>query len=267
MDTIKLFVGTSPGGFDYEAEAVFAWTATKLSSLPIFITWMRQAKTGPYSGWNGGKRSITPFSGFRWSCPAMCGFEGRSLYADVDVIWFADLKELWTQDIPGVLVCKKSNKPHGKLKTCVTLFDNAKAKGHIPTLDKLKAMADPQGALSKYFMQNDHLASHYERGNWNAFDMAGYELDDPLLKACHYTRLEHQVHLKHAITRLKEQGKSHWYTGPVGPHPRPELQDRFDQLLIEAKAAGYTYESFGYESGVEISRRNFTYTHSQVAHA
>lgn len=264
-DTIRVFAGTSPNGEDYEAEAVFAFSLAKHSSSQIDVTWMRQAKTGPYSGWSGGKRSITPFSGFRWSCPAMCGFEGRSLYADVDVIWFHDASELWNQEIPGVLVCKKSNKPHGKLKTCVTLFDNAKAKGHVPPLDQLKAMADPQGTLSKYFMIKDHLASNYESGSWNVFDLAGYELDDPRVKAVHYTRLEHQLHLKHAIPRLKAQGKQHWYTGPVGPHPRPELQARFDELLEGAKAAGFTYESFGYGSGVEISRRNFTYTHSKVS--
>ena len=43
-DVIRLFIGTSPNGEDYEAEAVAAYTAQKYSSLPLEITWMRQAK-------------------------------------------------------------------------------------------------------------------------------------------------------------------------------------------------------------------------------
>jgi hypothetical protein len=72
--------------------------------------------------------------------------------------------------------------------------------------------------------------------------------------------MEHQVHLKHAIARLQAQGKSHWYMGEVFAHPSAELQAHFDAMLVEAQTAGLTYESFHYGSGVEISRRNFTYT-------
>lgn len=259
-DTVRIFAGTSPNGEDYEAEAVFAFSLAKHSSLPVDITWMRQSKKGPYSGWRCA-RNRTPFSGFRWSGPAMCDFKGRSLYADVDVIWCADIAQLWNQDIAGVLVCRKSKKIHGKLKTCVTLFDNERANGHVPTLDDLKKMEDPQGTLSKYFQMRDELTGNYADGDWNSLDLGGYELDDPRVKAIHYTRMEHQLHLKHAIPRLKAQGKSHWYTGPVFAHPRPELQARFDHLLEEAKSAGFTYESFGYGFEVEISRRNFTYSH------
>ena len=98
-ETIRLFIGTSPQGEDYEAEAVAAYTAQKFSSLPIEITWMRQAKSGPYAGWRGMTHGVTPFSSFRWSPPAMCGFQGRAIYTDVDFVFHADLAELWNEDI------------------------------------------------------------------------------------------------------------------------------------------------------------------------
>ncbi len=258
-DTIKLFVGTSPNGEDYEAEAVLAYSARKHASLPIDITWMRQGRSKIYSGWACAS-GRTPFSHFRWSPPAATGYAGRAIYCDVDFIFFGDLAELWREEIPGALVCRKSKKPGGKLKTCCMLFDCAAAKGHVPDLPALKAMPDPQGHLSKYFQQHDALTSSYQSGDWNALDLGGYDLDDPRVKAVHYTRMEHQLHLKHAIARLAAQGKSHWYGGPVFAHPRPELQARFDALLAEAQADGYTFESFGYGTGVEIARRNFTYS-------
>lgn len=256
-DTIRLFVGTSPNGEDYEAEAVLAWTAQKFSSLPVEITWMRQAKSGPYSGWRLGA-GRTPFSAFRWSPPAMCGFEGRAVYVDVDFVFHADLAELWRENIPGVLVTKRQ-KDAGKLKSGCILFDCAKAKGHVPDLDGLRRLDDPHGTVENYFKARPELVSTYATGDWNAID--AFDLSNPRIKATHYSRMEHQVHLPHAIARLKAQGKSHWYTGDVFKHPNAALQAHFDAMLAEAQAAGLTYESFQYGSGVEISRRAFTYKH------
>lgn len=256
-DVIRLFIGTSPQGEDYEAEAVAAYTAQKFSSLPIEIVWMRQAKKGPYSGWRMGS-GRTPFSAFRWSLPAMCGFQGRAIYTDVDFVFHGDLAELWREDIPGVLVTKRP-KPSGKLKTCCILFDCAKAKGHVADIDGLRQFDDPQGYYSNYFKDRPALVSNFQSGDWNAID--AFDLSNPCIKATHYSRMEHQVHLPHAIARLKAQGKSHWYTGPVFAHPNASLQQHFDTMLAEAKAQGLTYESFEYGSGVEISRRNFTYKH------
>lgn len=263
-ETIRLFLGTSPNGEDYEAEAVAVYTARKFSSLPLEITFMRQSKKGPYSGWRSCSKGVTPFSGFRWSIPAMCNFEGRGLYTDVDFVFHADLAELWREEIPGVIVTKRP-KPAGKVKTCCTLFDCAKAKRHIETLDGLRKMTDPQGHYSNYFKDRPELVNHYASGDWNAHD--AFDLSNPRIKATHYTRIESQLHLKHAIPRLRAQGRSHWYTGEVFAHPNPALQLHFDAMLEEAKAAGLTYESFQYGSGVEISRRNFTYSHHKGTEA
>jgi hypothetical protein len=262
-DTIRLFIGTSPNGEDYEAEAVAAYTAQKFSSLPIEITWMRAAKKGPYSGWKLAS-GRTPFSSFRWSPPAMCEFQGRAIYTDVDFVFHADLAELWAEEIPGVIVSKRP-KPAGKIKTCCTLFDCAKAQRHVADLAGLRKMDDPQGHYTNYFKDRPDLVSNFQSGDWNAID--NFDLSNPRIKATHYSRMEHQVHLKHAIKRLRTLGQSHWYQGEVFEHPNQDLQRHFDAMLIEAQAAGLTYESFEYGSGVEISRRNFTYAHHKGTQA
>jgi hypothetical protein len=194
----------------------------------------------------------------------MCGFAGRGIYTDVDFVFHGDLTELWTEDIPGVIVTKQS-KPGGKLKTCCTLFDCAKAKGHIADLDGLRTMADPQGFYSNYFKDRPETVSNYASGNWNAIDT--FDLSKPSLKATHYSRMEHQCHLPHAIARLKAECRSHWYAGPVFAHPDKALQAHFDAMLVEAQAAGLTYDSFSYGAGAEISRRNFTYKHHKGTEA
>lgn len=262
---IRLFVGTSPNGEDYEAEAVLLHSVLSQCSLPIDVVWMRQAKAGPYSGWKNDS-ARTPFSHFRWSPPALCDFSGRAIYMDVDFIVRADLAELWAQDIPNVLLARTSKKPGGKVKTCCMLFDCAKAKGHIPTLAELRQMPDPQGHLSKRVQVNG-LATPYE-GDWNCIDVAGYEdISDPRIKAIHFSRIETQCHLPHAIPRLAAVNRKHWYTGPVFKHDRPDLQALFDTLLADAQAAGHTYDSFGYGAAVPIARKNFTYSVHRGAEA
>lgn len=255
-ETIRLFVGTSANGEDYEAEAVLEHSARKYCTLPLAITWMRQAAKGPYSGWACGT-GRTPFTHFRWSIPAVCGYQGRAIYTDVDFLFLADLAELWTQPIQNVALVRN---PTGKVSTSSILFDCAKAKGHVPDLDKLRRMPDAHGAVLNYFRAHAELVSATD-GNWDCGDLRGYNLDDPRVKAIHYTRIESQLHLKHAMPRLKAEGRAHWYTGEVFPHPRPELQALFDQLLVEAKAAGYTPDRYRTEGFKGATRKGFAYKH------
>jgi hypothetical protein len=260
-DTIRLFIGADGANCDLESMMVAEYTARTFCSAPLTITWMQQQAKGPYSGWKCGS-GRTPFSHFRWSLPAMCGFQGKAIYTDVDFIFRADLAELWNQPAPGVFLAKVG-KAGGLGRTCCMLFDCAHAVGHVPALDVLKGMADPQGALMNYFKARPHLFSGFE-GDWNAIDIKGYaDINDPRIKAIHYSRIEMQPSFPYAQKRLAKEGKSHWYTGPTGPHDRPELIALFDQMYREALAAGYTVEQ--YKVGAFTSeRRNFTYTHSRV---
>lgn len=262
VSAIRLFVGTSANGEDYEAEAVLEYTARKHCSVPLEITWMRQAAKGPWSGWNSCKRGRTPFSAFRWSIPAVCGYQGTAIYTDVDFFFIADLAELWTQPIPHVGLVRNAT---GKLSTSCILFDCAAAKGHVPDLPVLRRMGDAHSEILAYFRTHTALLDRFA-GNWDCShfckDTKGhYALDDPSIKAIHYTRIESQLHLKHAIPRLRAQGRSHWYTGDVFPHAHSELQALFDRLLVDAKAAGYTEDRYRDTGFVAATRRDFTYKH------
>jgi hypothetical protein len=263
-DTIRLFIGAAANGEDLESQMVAEYSARQHCSLPLEITWMQQAAKGPYSGWKCGS-GRTPFTHFRWSLPAMCQFDGKAIYTDVDFIYRADLAELWNQPVPGVFLAKVGKKGLGK--TCCLLFDCAHAKGHVPTLDQLRRMDDPQGTLMKYFREWPALTSNFA-GDWNAIDLKGYDdIADPRIKAIHYSRIEMQPSFPYAQKRLKAEGKAHWYTGPTGPHERPELIALFDQLYREALASGYTLDQYRVGAFAGATRKNFTYSHSRVVPA
>jgi len=260
MTPIRLFVGADGGNCDLESQMVLEYSVRKHASQPVDIVWMQQAKTGPYSGWkvNSGR---TPFTHFRWSIPAMCEFEGRGIYCDSDFIFMVDIAELWTQDIPNVFLAKVGKK--GLHKTCCMIFDCAAAKGFVRDLDTLKAMPDPQGTMMKFFTERPDLYAGFS-GDWNCLDLKGYEsLDDPRIKAIHYSRMEMQPHLlKYAIPRLHAEGKKHWYEpAPIFQHERPELQALFDRLYAEALDAGYTLDQYRFDG--TSNRKGFAYTYHQ----
>lgn len=47
------------------------------------------------------KRSRTPFSFARFKIPSLCGYRGRAIYVDADMIVFANVRELWELDLAG----------------------------------------------------------------------------------------------------------------------------------------------------------------------
>ena len=235
--TIRVFVGCASGGEDAESCAVLEYTLRCHASRPVELTWMRVGEPGIWSGWNTAGWA-TPFSGLRWAIPAACGFQGKAIYLDSDMIVRADIAALWDQPIPpGKLALVRGGA--GKLRTCVMLMDCAAFAGWPFPLAVLKRTPNPQGAVTRW------LKSHRDRlgafdGLWNCIDLKGAtSVDDPALKIIHYSQMAHQPHLKHATRRLAAQGRAHWYDGDTAPHWRPELDHLFDQLLTEAEAAGF----------------------------
>ena len=253
-DTIRLFVGVGANNEDLEAQAVLEHTARTHCSMPLEIAWMQQSAKGPWSGWNSGSWR-TPFTGFRWGIPSVCDYRGRAIYTDGDFFFVADLAELWRQPIRRCALVRNHT---GKLSTSCILFDCEKAKAYVPSIDELRKMPDAHGRLLNYFREHQGILEPFE-GNWDCPDLSGSSLDDPNLKAVHYTRIETQLHLKHAIPRLAAEGRTHWYHGEVRSHWKPELQERFDAELAAAAAAGYTVDRYRVTPFDGATRKDFRY--------
>lgn len=237
---IRLFVGTDPDGGDAESCAVLEYTARKNTTGPLEITWMMQSRDArsPWSGWDS-RNWVTPFSGLRWGIPAACGFKGRAIYTDSDVIVLGDLRELWEKPIskPAFGLARIGEEGKGP-RTCVMLFDCERARRELPSLDALRKSRDQRKLILNLLRDRPELLAEIGAG-WNSLDLHGTTLEDPALRILHYSEMSTQPHLARAIVRLARSGRRHWYDGPICPHPRPEVPLLFDRLLAKAEAAGF----------------------------
>lgn len=236
---IRVFVGCAANGEDAESQAVLEYTLRGHASQPVEIVWMRQARKGFWAGWNT-QGWATPFTGFRWGVPWFCGYEGRAVYMDSDMIVRADIAELWDQPMkPGTLALVRQT--DGKLRTCVMLLDCGAigACAEWPSIDAQRRTPNQHGMMMEWLARRRHMLGAFA-GQWNCIDLKrATGLDDPTVKIVHYSSMPHQPHLKHAVPRLAANGLKHWYDGRTAPHWRPELEQLFDALLAEASAAGY----------------------------
>lgn len=99
---IRLFVGTDPQ--QETAERALLASVRANTAQPVDITWMRQGEPG--WSWGGMEAGwATPFTWFRWFVPKFCGFEGRAIYMDCDMLALGDLAELWEWEIPAGKCC------------------------------------------------------------------------------------------------------------------------------------------------------------------
>src|SRR5215207_9690112 len=127
---IRVFVGCAANHEDIESQAVLEWSIRKHASEPVSITWMQLSRdpASPWSGWNT-SQWVTPFSGFRWAIPAVCGYEGKAIYCDSDVIFMADIARLWDQEFEsGKAVMAKGG---NSWRLCVSLWDCAEMQAHL----------------------------------------------------------------------------------------------------------------------------------------
>lgn len=254
---IRVFVGCAGNNEDLESAAVLEWSIRKHTAREVDITWLQLSRdpTSPMSGWNATEWT-TPFSGARWAVPELCGWQGEAIYTDSDVIFLADIGELWDQPIaPGKVVVAKGGR-HGQ-RLCVSKWDCAAAKAHLPPLAVLKREPVKHRQLMQYFAAHPDLVQPFEGGDWNALDLEAPDLADPLIKAVHYTGIPTQVQLKHALPRLAREGGRHWYRGIPRPHPMPELQALFDRLLVEATEAGFGIDRYRREPFGEYGLRRY----------
>lgn len=272
-DRVKVFVGCAPNGDDAESMMVLEHGLRSRCTLPVDIVWMqlsRDPQSPFYSNKTAGWRTelwATPFSGFRWAVPELCGFAGRAIYMDSDILPRRDFAELWRTPLaPGRVVVAKGGQVDG-WRFCVSLWDCDAARRYVPKLLALQTDPQAHNRMKAKFM--GRLMQSFLRVDWNVIDGERYvSLLDERIGAIHYSSEAHQPQLVHAMPRLEAAGLQHWFVaggGKLMRHWRKDLIDMFEAELEAAKRAGYTVDKYvpavPYGEIAMASRRNYGSNH------
>lgn len=267
---IRLFVGCSPNGEDAESMMVLEYSIRKNTKRPVQITWMKMSHdpASPFyvgeGGWNT-QTWATPFSGFRWSIPEICGFKGKAIYCDSDFIFLSDLEGYWNQEFePGKVVMAKGQGAGWRYCTC--LWNNEAARGVVLPLSRLRSIPEAHQRMMGFFANNQEIVQPFA-GTWNTID--GEELRMEEIDGLHYSDMGTQFHLKYAIPRLAASGKKHWFDGQILSHWRNDLQTLFDVYYAEALASGMKVEDYvpQTEFGPIVKESQIGYTTTQRKNA
>lgn len=247
---LRVFVGTSANGEDAEACAVFEYTLRKNASVDVEIAWMalsRDPASAYYSdpvrdaGWRT-DRWATPWSGFRWAVPALCGWRGRAVYFDCPQIVVGDVASLHELEMSDDNIVAANHGPTF-LRTACLVWNCAPAKKWLPSIEELRTQPDQPQTIAHQLVHKPRLCVDLPPG-WAVPD-AEFSADPSSAVGSVYCENPHmQPHTRHALTRLRRQGLEHWFEGTRLPHYCQRLVEMFDQLLEEARAAGYEPERY-----------------------
>lgn len=226
MESIKLFIGTSANGEDSEAEMVYEYSLRKNTKAQLEITWMRQThdESSIWGGWDT-SRWPTPFSGFRWAIPEACGFKGRAIYTDVDMINFRDIKELYEIDLHGKPFSARRGKRFGGHEFCVMVIDCEAAQDYLMPVSRQKNIPETHVRYINSFSGNDDLVQEIDP-RWNCHDGDGLSIDN--IWHLHYTEMATQP------------WRPTWFTGSPREHPRKDLVKLWFDMKEKAMSEGWS---------------------------
>jgi hypothetical protein len=192
---VRVFIGSDTRAFK-RAEIALEYSIKKYASGPVKIEWMDF-----YRGdekWQGWDRSAwyTPFTCYRFGIPEYSGFEGRSIYVDVDQIFLDDVYKLINLPIPD----DKALLSLSWIRTDVMVLDNAKFKSFDwwPSIEDLKTSRTKAKTLCRLIGGSTDVGAYKPGTNivgklppeWCCNDGHGYNKDKTCL--LHYTEMKTQ---------------------------------------------------------------------------
>jgi len=206
---IPIFIGTSQGEDDKDAERVLEYTLRTNTDAELDIIWMRNIEGSPFGG-HDDSDWWTPFSKLRWSIPEYMNYDGKAIYLDVDQVNFRDISKFYNMELGEKVAATRGDK-----RACVMLMDTSKMR-------EIKSDEDLSSQKLKYFSNA-----------WNCLD--GEEMRVSAIKHLHFTDMKTQPWKPQwPYETWKRKG----YTYEPAEHPRQDLVYIWNFLLEKAKENG-----------------------------
>ncbi|MEO8011305.1 MAG: glycosyltransferase [Dokdonella sp.] len=220
---------------------VLSWSIRRHASLPVEIR-MFDNGSAPTPA-DPRHSAYTEFSFARFAIPALCGFEGKAVYIDSDMLVFGDIAELWRTPMQGARIAieigSRNQADHGK-HAAVMLLDCARLDWHVDRIVGGLGMHYDYNALMAIdpLLEPGDMQERIASG-WNDLD----HFDPARTRNLHFTEIRTQpwVHAGHPHGSL-------WVDAV-----RAMLGDRSvsEAMIREEVALGHVRPSLLVELGLE----------------
>jgi hypothetical protein len=240
-EVVRIFIGSSSNGEDAEIECAYEYSLRQNCSRELDIVWMRQSHS--VESWWGAwmtQEWSTPFSGFRWSIPEYCNFEGRAIYTDCDMINYRDMADLIEIDMEGKPVAARRGNRFGGHEFCVMVFDCEAFRPHSIPTSRMKLIPGSHHRFIRKFSGNSDLVKDLDP-KWNVLDGENYRLNEI-----------YQLHFTNMAT---QPWKPDWYVGPQKRHPREDVIKEFETYSSYATNFGFDHKQLKQQ----LQENNVTY--------
>lgn len=232
---LRIFIGTSPGGQDNEAETVLEHSLRRRTELPLCIQALCTVPdpNEPTGGWRT-EQWVTPWTALRWAIPEICGFQGRAIYFDCPSLVLSDITELANAPIPGkafVLLRR-----YGRtLSTACAVFDCQRAAKYLQPIAKMREDVGAHQSVGHLLERYPHAVAPLPNG-WGATDGEFSRSPNDRWGSVHFVSPYMQPHMGRARSRLARAGRKHWFDGVLLPHYCASLVRMFEQEYMAAQA-------------------------------
>ena len=106
LETIRVFVGTD--ATQVVAHQVLAYSLRKNTQREVAVYPMKDLPLPTPR--DPDNHSRTGFSFYRFTIPRQCGYRGRAIYLDPDMLVFGDIAELWDTAMgENIVMCTRQN--------------------------------------------------------------------------------------------------------------------------------------------------------------
>jgi hypothetical protein len=135
-------------------------------------------------------RNVTEFSNYRFLIPQLCGFEGRAIYLDSDMVCLQNIGDLFDQPLDGYdfLAKREAYKGVGRWGLSVLLIDCHRCRFDLETvfgeIDRGLYTFQEFHQMAPSFLERHPYRIGELDPNWNMFDY-----HDASTKLIHYTGL------------------------------------------------------------------------------
>lgn len=189
-DLIRVFVGSTEE--HSLAVKVLAHTIKSNTTADVEVTPLCESLIPIPEAKDPKNRGVTAFSFQRFLIPEICGYQGRGIYLDSDMIAFGNIREVWCHDMRGAKVCCTPG-----WQTAVMLIDNTVGWSINVLISSLDS-----GTLSYKDLMNLRAVATMERtlpAQWNCHDREKPQNEGTLrpdARLLHYTNMATQPWLK-----------------------------------------------------------------------